>query len=60
MTLLSSTNRRESSIRIGLLAGCSALWILLVTSSVVSAQSAENVAVVINEASPESVRVGEY
>lgn len=43
-----------------LLAACSALWALLAAPGVVIAQSAENVAVVINEASPASVRVGEY
>jgi uncharacterized protein (TIGR03790 family) len=43
-----------------LLAACSALWALLTAPGVVFAQSAENVAVVINEASPASVRIGEY
>jgi uncharacterized protein (TIGR03790 family) len=43
-----------------LLATCSALWILIGAPWLVRAQSAENVAVVINEASPASVRVGEY
>ena len=43
-----------------LLATCSALWILIGAPWLVRGQSAENVAVVINEASPASVRVGEY
>jgi len=43
-----------------LLAACSVLWGLLAAPGVVMAQSAENVAVVINEASPASVRIGEY
>jgi uncharacterized protein (TIGR03790 family) len=42
------------------LAACSALWVLISAPWVVRAQSAENVAVVINDASPASVRIGEY
>jgi uncharacterized protein (TIGR03790 family) len=43
-----------------LLAACFALWALLAAPRVAIAQSAENVAVVVNEASPASVRIGEY
>ena len=42
-----------------LLTACSALWVLIGAPWVIRAQSAENVAVVINEASDASVRVGE-
>ena len=36
------------------------LWLLAGTAGTAGAQSAENVAVIINEASPDSRRVGEY